>query len=66
MKTVISRIVAAGLLTLALCGAAGAEANQVRFARQLGLGYLQFYVMQDKQMVERAAERAGIGKVTAV
>ena len=50
---------------LASCGAAHAEANQVRFARQLGLGYLQFYVMQDKQMVEQQAERAGLGKVTA-
>ncbi len=46
-------------------GSAFAEANQVRFARQLGLGYLQFYVMQDKQMLEKAAERAGLGKVTA-
>lgn len=52
-------------MLLALCGAAHAEANQVRFARQLGLGYLQFYVMQDKQFVEREAERAGLGKVTA-
>lgn len=43
-----------------------AEANQVRFARQLGLGYLQFYVMQDKQMLEKAAERAGLGTVTAI
>jgi NitT/TauT family transport system substrate-binding protein len=60
----MSRVVAGGLLVLALCGAANAEANQVRFARQLGLGYLQFYVMQDKQMVERQAERAGLGKVT--
>ena len=66
MKTLMSRMVAAGLLVLALCGAANAEANQVRFARQLGLGYLQFYVMQDKQMVERAAERAGLGKITTV
>ena len=64
MKTLMSRMVAAGLLVLALCGAAHAEANQVRFARQLGLGYLQFYVMQDKQMVERQAERAGLGKIT--
>ena len=46
-------------------GSAFAEANQVRFARQLGLGYLQFYVMQEKQMLEKAAERAGLGKVTA-
>ena len=39
-------------------GAAHAEANQVRFARQLGLGYLQFYVMQEKQLVE--AQRSAL------
>src|SRR5256885_15857588 len=59
------RIVACGAVLLASCGSAFAEANQVRFARQLGLGYLQFYVMQDKQMLEKAAERAGLGAVTA-
>ena len=65
MKIFVARVFATAALLLAFCGAAMAEANQVRFARQLGLGYLQFYVMQDKQMVERAAERAGLGKVTA-
>src|ERR1043166_4088586 len=62
MRNVL-RIGAIGILMVA-SGSALAEANQVRFARQLGLGYLQFYVMQDKQMVERQAERAGL-KVTA-
>src|ERR1043166_7131131 len=62
MRNVL-RIGAIGISLLA-SGGAFAEANQVRFARQLGLGYLQFYVMQDKQMVERQAERAGLGKVT--
>jgi NitT/TauT family transport system substrate-binding protein len=62
MKTLL-RIVALAAMVFASSGAAQAEANQVRFARQLGLGYLQFYVMQDKQMVERQAERAGL-KVT--
>lgn len=52
-------------MLFAWCGAAHAEATQVRFARQLGLGYLQFYVMQEKQMLEKQAERAGLGKVTA-
>src|SRR5262249_43478268 len=51
-------------MVLACCGIARAEATQVRFARQLGLGYLQFYVMQDKQIVERRAAEAGLGKVT--
>jgi NitT/TauT family transport system substrate-binding protein len=64
MKNML-RILASGALLLAVCGAAQAEANQVRFARQLGLGYLQFYVMQDKQMLEKEADRAGLGKVTA-
>jgi len=62
MKQIRRYVTACGVL-LALSGAAHAEATEVRFARQLGLGYLQFYVMQDKQMVERAAERAGL-KVT--
>jgi NitT/TauT family transport system substrate-binding protein len=52
--------------SLAFCALARAEAGQVRFARQLGLGYLQFYVMQDKQIVERRAGEAGLGKVTTV
>ena len=51
-------------VVLVACGIAHAEATQVRFARQLGLGYLQFYVMQDKQIVERRAGEAGLGKVT--
>ena len=40
----LSRLLIGGALLLALTGAANAEASQVRFARQLGLGYLQFYV----------------------
>src|SRR5215210_1687951 len=62
-KFVATAVIGAALF--ACCSDGLAEANQVRFARQLGLGYLQFYVMQDKQMVERQAERAGLGKVTA-
>ena len=61
----LSRLLIGGALLLALTGAANAEASQVRFARQLGLGYLQFYVMQEKQMLEGQAARLGLGKVTA-
>src|SRR5262245_40857035 len=63
--TKLSRLLLGAALLLALTGAAHAEANQVRFARQLGLGYLQFYVMQEKQMLEGQAARLGLGKVTA-
>src|SRR5215216_5990446 len=65
MKTLPLRILITGFVMLALCSGANAEANQVRFARQLGLGYLQFYVMQEKQLLEQQAARLGLGKVTA-
>ena len=65
MKNLLLRLLGYGAVALAMSGVAHAEATQVRFARQLGLGYLQFYVMQDQQTVEKLAERAGLGKVTA-
>jgi NitT/TauT family transport system substrate-binding protein len=65
MKHFPLRMLLAGPLLLALGGAALAEAKEVRFARQLGLGYLQFYVMQEKQLTEQHAARLGLGKVTA-
>jgi NitT/TauT family transport system substrate-binding protein len=64
MKKPSLGFLAAAMLAM-LSGAAHAEANQVRFARQLGLGYLQFYVMQEKRFLESQAERLGLGKVTA-
>ena len=66
LKHLAPRALAILALGLASCHGVHAEATQVRFARQLGLGYLQFYVMQDKQIVERRAERAGLGKVTTI
>lgn len=50
---------------LATPGAARAEATGVRFARNLGLGYLQLYVMQDLGLVEKHAKAAGLGEVKA-
>jgi NitT/TauT family transport system substrate-binding protein len=63
MKSLL-RILASTAILLASCGAVMSQSYQVRFARQLGLGYLQFYVMQEKQMVEKQAERVGL-KLTA-
>jgi NitT/TauT family transport system substrate-binding protein len=51
------------LVAVTLATAAGAEVNSVRFARQLGLGYLQFYVMQDRALVEKHARQAGLGEI---
>lgn len=57
-------LLAAGLSTLAP-SAAHAEATEVRFARNLGLGYLPLYVMQDRGLVEKHAKAAGLGDVKA-
>lgn len=63
MKNFSLRALTCGAAIFALTVSAQAEANQVRFARQLGLGYLQFYIMQDRKLVEAQAERLGL-KVT--
>ncbi len=52
-------------LTALAPGAARAEATEVRFARNLDLGYLQLYVMQDQGLVEKQAKAAGLGEVKA-
>ncbi|HEX4556443.1 MAG TPA: ABC transporter substrate-binding protein [Xanthobacteraceae bacterium] len=64
MFAFLLRFVAVALACVALARPAGAEVAQVRFARQLGLGYLQFYIMEDKKLVEKQAQRLGLGNVT--
>ena len=63
MFALLVRFAAVALACVALARPAGAEVNQVRFARQLGLGYLQFYVMEDRKLVEKHARGLGLGSV---
>ena len=44
---------------------ARAEVKEVRIARQLGLGYLQFYVAQDQKLVEKHGATLGLSGLTA-
>lgn len=53
-------------LVLLAAGPARAEVKEVRFGRQLGLGYLQLYVAQELKLVEKHAAAAGLGEVKAV
>lgn len=57
---------AAAAFALALPMPARAEASELRIAKQYGLGYLQYMVMEDKRLIEKAARDAGLGdlKVT--
>ncbi len=50
-------VVAAGTL---FSPAANAEQNELRIAKQYGLGYLTLMVMEDQQLVEKAAKAAGM------
>ena len=66
-KSFLGKMLAGGVASV-LClvaGSAMAEVQTVRFARQLGLGYLQLYVAQDLKLVEKHAKEAGLGDVTA-
>lgn len=40
-----------------------AEATEIRFGRQIGLGYLSLYIMEEKKLVEKHAKAAGLGEV---
>jgi NitT/TauT family transport system substrate-binding protein len=42
---------------------ARAEANELRVAKQFGLGYLQFFVMEEQKLIEARAKAAGLGEV---
>lgn len=49
---------------LASIGEARAEATQLRVAKQFGIAYMQFFVMQDQKMIEKRAKAAGLGDIT--
>lgn len=58
-------VMAACLLAL-VAGApdARAEATKLRAAKQFGLGYIQYMIMEDRQLIEKHAKEAGLGDVT--
>lgn len=59
-------ILAAGLAAisfLAGSGSALAEANVLRAAKQFGLGYVQYMIMEDQALVQKYAKAAGLGDI---
>jgi NitT/TauT family transport system substrate-binding protein len=56
--------VAAAVGILALPHQARAEAMELRVAKQFGSAYMQFFIMQDQQMIEKHAKAAGLGDVS--
>src|SRR5690349_9369816 len=62
MRRIVRACLTAGLV-LACATDALAEASALRVAKQYGLGYLQFMVMEDQKLVEKHAKAAGLGEV---
>ena len=58
----IWRVLSAAALAAAILvpKAASAEANVVRVAKQFGVGYMQYMVMQELKLIEKHAKAAGI------
>jgi ABC-type nitrate/sulfonate/bicarbonate transport system substrate-binding protein len=53
-------IAAVGLLSVSLNGAARAEADTVRIAKQFGLGYLPLTMMEEEKLFEQQAKKQGL------
>ena len=64
LKPFLRRLFAAAALSALAIGPALAEASTLRMARQYGLGYIQFMIMEDQKLVEKHAKAAGLGDVT--
>ena len=43
---------------------ARAEATALRVAKQFGVAYMQFMIMEDQKMIEKQAKAAGLGDIT--
>lgn len=56
----LKALLAATLALAALACPASAEVSEVRFARNMGLGYLQLYLLQDLKLVEKHARTQGV------
>jgi len=61
LAAVLALVAIAGLTLFST--AVLAEPNEIRIAKQYGLGYLQMMVMEDQKMVEKQAKAAGLGDV---
>jgi NitT/TauT family transport system substrate-binding protein len=63
MKRPVRDCVAAAALLGFAASASCAESSEVRVARQYGIGYLQFMIMEEQKLVERHARALGGGDV---
>jgi hypothetical protein len=60
---IVTRVSLAFAALVAFAGSAHAEASEIRLAKQFSMGYVQFNVIEDRQLIEKHARAAGLGKV---
>lgn len=63
MKRGLLFVGAVALLGLIQSEPAAAEATKLRAAKQYGLGYVQYMIMEDQKLVEKHAKAAGLGDI---
>ena len=56
-------MVALALVAIGCARPAAAEATSLHAAKQYGLGYVQFMFMEEKKLVEKHAQAAGLADV---
>jgi NitT/TauT family transport system substrate-binding protein len=57
--------IGAALAVALIAAGAHAETGELRIAKQYGLGYLQFMIMEDQKLIEEHARRAGLPDLKA-
>ena len=65
-RFILCLAVVAGTTLVTLAMTAAAQVPEIRFARQFSMGYLQFNLMENHQLVEKHAKAAGIPEVKVV
>jgi NitT/TauT family transport system substrate-binding protein len=63
MRTLVLRSFFGAAISVLTVTTALAEASTLRVAKQFGLGYLQFMIMEDQKLVDKHAKDAGLGDV---
>ena len=63
MPTLVLKSLTAAAFSVLTATAAFAEASTLHVAKQFGLGYIQFMIMEDQKFVEKHAKEAGLGDI---
>jgi NitT/TauT family transport system substrate-binding protein len=63
MRMLVLKYALAAAVSVLAATAALAEAATLRVAKQFGLGYIQFMIMEDQKLIEKHAKGAGLGDV---